>query len=144
MKIVNQALLRVAEEIARKFGYIETDHRTENLTLDKFWGTSFCAAKRFLKTREVPTFESVRYSYPIFEDDLDESKPRPKIELRVRFDNPRIDIRFPDGGFVGVEYKQDTHEFSEAQVFGDSGYWKLCVVKERIEQLIYEITNGKD
>lgn len=60
MKIVNQALLKVAEEIAQKFGYIETDHRTEDLTKDKFWGTSFCAAKRYLRTHEVPTFESVR------------------------------------------------------------------------------------
>ena len=136
MKIVNQALLNVAEEIAQKFGYIETDHRTEDLTKDKFWGTSFCAAKRYLRTNEVPTFESVRYSYPIFEDDVDESKPRPKIELRVRFENPRIDIRFPDGGFIGLEYKPDTHEFSEAQIFGEDGYWKLPYVKERIDQLI--------
>jgi hypothetical protein len=136
MKIVNQALLKVAEEIAQKFGYIETDRRTEDLTKDKFWGTSFCAAKRYLRTNEVPTFESVRYSYPIFEDDVDESKPRPKIELRVRFENPRIDIRFPDGGFIGLEYKPDTHEFSEAQIFGEDGYWKLPYVKERIDQLI--------
>ena len=108
----------------------------EDLTKDKFWGTSFCAAKRYLRTNEVPTFESVRYSYPIFEDDVDESKPRPKIELRVRFENPRIDIRFPDGGFIGLEYKPDTHEFSEAQIFGEDGYWKLPYVKERIDQLI--------
>lgn len=93
MKIVNQTLLKVAEEIARKYGYIETDHRVENLLEHDFWGTRFAAAKYFLKFHEIPKFESVRYSYPIFEDDLEEKQARPKIELRVRFANPRIDIK---------------------------------------------------
>lgn len=144
MEIVNQALLQVAREVARNYGYIETDHHVEDLTLHKFWGTSFYYVKKYLETHIAQTFESVCYSYPIFEDELDEKKARPKIELRVRFANPRIDIRFPDGGFIGLEYNPESHEFEEAQIFGESGYWKLPVIKERIEQLINEIANGKE
>lgn len=141
MKIVNQTLLKVAEEIARKYGYIETDHRVENLLEHDFWGTRFAAAKYFLKFHEIPKFESVRYSYPIFEDDLEEKQARPKIELRVRFANPRIDISFPDGGYIGLEYEPATMNFAEAQIFGDNGYKKFASVKGRIEKLIIEMAN---
>ena len=144
MKIVNQALLKVAAEVASEFGYIETDHRVEDLTKSDFWGTSFYATKQFLKTGIAPTFETVKYTYPIMEEEKDEKAPTPKIELRVRFANPRIDIRFPEGGFIGLEYNPESHEFEEAQIFGESGYWKLPVIKERIEQLINEIANGKE
>lgn len=144
MKIVNQALLQVANEIAREYGYIETDRKIENLMLSDFWGTRFQAVKYYFNFHKIPEFESVRYSYPVWEDDLDEKKRRPKITFRVRFANPRIDIDFPDGGYVGLEYSPASCSFEEAQIFGESGYRKLPVIKERIEQLINEIANGKE
>lgn len=129
-------MLKVAEEYAMKYGYIETSHKVENLMLSDFWGTSFSATKKYIETNVVPTFESIRYIYPIFDYEQEEGKRVPKIELDVRFENPRISVRFPDGGFVSLEYKPDSHEFSEAQIFGEVGFQKLPVVKQRIEELI--------
>lgn len=138
MKIVNEVMLQVAAEIARQYVYIETDHRIVNLIKSSFWGTSYWAIKSYLKTKEIPMFETVEYSYPVFEDDLDETKVRPRIELRVRFNRPRIDIHFPDGGFVGMEFKPETYEFAEAQIWNDEGFEKAPVIKHRIEELIKE------
>lgn len=137
MKIVNQALLQVAEELARKYGYIETEHEVKDLMKDDFWGTSYCAAKRYLETKEEQTFEVVKYVKPIFEDDIDPDKSRPRIELRVRFNNPRIGIYLPEGGYVGLEYKPDG-TFAEAQIFDDNGYYAIPVIKEMIEKSIQE------
>ena len=133
MKIVNQALLQVANEIAREYGYIETDRKIENLMLSDFWGTRFQAVKYYLNFHKIPEFESVRYSYPVWED-----------ALRVRFANPRIDIDFPDGGYVGLEYSPASCSFEEAQIFGDSGYRKMPIVKERIEAIIIQLSNQYD
>lgn len=141
MKIVNKALLKVAGEIAREYGYIKTKHEVENLVRSKFWGTSYYAAKTFVETKEFPTFESVRYIYPVFDYEQDAGKSVPKIELDVRFKNPRICVRYPDGGFVSVEYSTDSYEFSEAQIFGESGYQKLPALKQRIEELISIYSN---
>ena len=137
MKIVNQALLKTAEEVARHFGYIEVDHFTQNLMKSDFWGTSFYAVKRWQESgyKEIPTFEVVKYIMPIFEDELDENKSRPRIELRVRFNNPRIGIYFPDGGYVGLEYSPEG-EFKEAQIFDEKGYGYLPVIKEKVDRWI--------
>ena len=138
MKIVNEVMLQVAAEIASQYGYIETDHRMVNLISSSCWGTSYWAIKSYLKTKVMPMFEAVNYSYPIFEDDLDKTKVRPRIELRVRFSRPRIDIFFPDGGFVGMEFNCETYEFAEAQIWYDGGFEKAPVIKHRIEELIKE------
>lgn len=137
MKIVNQALLRTAEELANHFGYIEVEHYTQNLVKSDFWGTSYYATKSWLESgcKEYPTFEVVKYILPVFEDELDENRSRPRIELRVRFRNPRIGIYFPEGGYVGLEYSPEG-EFKEAQIFDERGYDYLPVIKEKVDSWI--------
>ena len=139
MKIVNQALLKVAEEGARHFGYIEVEHYTQNLMRSDFWGTSFYATKRYVESgyKDIPTFEVVKYVLPVFEGELDENKSRPRIELSVRFRNPRIGIHFPEGGYVGLEYSPEG-EFKEAQIFDETGYDYLPVIKEKVAHWIYK------
>jgi hypothetical protein len=140
MKIVNQALLKVAEEVARRFGYIEVEHYTQNLMKSDFWGTSFYATKQYVESeyKEIPTFEVVKYILPVFEDEKDENKSRPRIELRVRFRNPRIGIYFPEGGYVGLEYSPEG-EFKEAQIFDERGYDYLPVIKEKVAHWINKL-----
>ena len=136
MKIVNEAMLKLASELAREFGYIETDSRVENLMRSDFWGTRYNAALHYLKMREMLMFEVVRYSMPIFEGEKKDKTAHPRIELRVRFLNPRIDIHLPDGGYVGLEYSMESRHFEEAQIWKDSGFAKASAIKERLETLI--------
>ena len=135
MKIVNQALVNVAEELARKFGYIEVEHKVADLMKDSFWGTAYYAAKMYLETKEEQTFEVVKYVKPIFEDELDPDKSRPKIETWVRFCNPRLSVYLPDGGMVSLEYKEDG-TFAECQIFDGSGFEAAPSIKRDVEEWI--------
>lgn len=128
---VNEAMLIVAEEVARELGYIEVGKEVINGLQDNFWGNRVIAAKCYPKLVIV---KSCKYILPQWEDEKDESKRKPKIEIDMHWGNPRLAIDYPDGSFCCLVYKDG--KVSEAQAFGESGLLRAIYIKQRVDKLI--------
>ena len=128
----NTAMLIVAEQVAREQGYIEVGTRTIDALHDWFWGNRAVALEQYPKPLVV---QSVKYIQPIFEDEQDNSKRKPKISIDMHFGKPRLTIDLPDGTMACVTYDRDG-KCSEAQAFGDRGLSFALEVKTRIDFLL--------
>lgn len=127
---VNQAMLIVAEQTAKELGYIEVGKNTVNALRDRFWGNRAVAA---IAGKPV-VINTCKYILPLFEEDKDDSKRRPKIEIDMFWSRPRLGIDLPDGTFCCLTYKDGI--CSEAQAFGEKGLAFALSIKERIDYLI--------
>lgn len=126
----NQAMLAVAEQVAREQGYIEVSRHTMNALRDKFWGNRALAAI----SQKPVEITACRYILPIFEGEKDENKRRPKIEIDMFWGRPRLGIDLPDGTFCCLTYKDGI--CSEAQAFGDKGLAFALSIKEKLDYLL--------
>ena len=126
----NQAMLVVAEQTAKKLGYIEVSKNSHNALRDRFWGNRAVAA-----TAGKPVvITTCKYILPMFEEDKDDSKRRPKIEIDMFWGRPRLGIDLPDGTFCCLTYRDGI--CSEAQAFGDKGVAFAASIKEKIDYYI--------
>ena len=75
-----------------------------------------------------------KYILPMFEEDKDDSKRRPKIEIDMFWGRPRLGIDLPDGTFCCLTYRDGI--CSEAQAFGDKGIAFAASIKEKIDYYI--------
>lgn len=121
---VNQAMLLVAEEVARELGYVDAGTKIIVGSKDSFWGNREMAADKQVI--------SCKYILPFWEDDENEIKP--KIEIDMQWGSPRLGIRYPDGSFCNITYKDG--EMSEAQAFHENGLSNALDIKQRIDKLI--------
>lgn len=123
---VNEALLIVAEEVARELGYIEVSKHVINGFQDNFWGNRAIAADKQVK--------SCLYILPQWEGEKDENKRKPKVKIDMHWGNPRLGIDYPDGSFCCLTYKDE--KFSEAQSFNEKGLSHALDINQRINKLI--------
>lgn len=126
----NQAMLVVAEQTAKELGYIEVSKNAHNALRDRFWGNRAVAAM----AGKPVVITTCKYILPMFEEDKDDSKRRPKIEIDMFWGRPRLGIDLPDGTFCCLTYKNGI--CSEAQAFGEKGIAFALSIKERIDYLI--------
>lgn len=97
----NQAMLVVAEQTAKKLGYIEVSKNSHNALRDRFWGNRAVAAM----AGKPVVITTCKYILPMFEEDKDDSKRRPKIEIDMFWGRPRLGIDLPDGTFCCLTYR---------------------------------------
>lgn len=126
----NQAMLIVAEQTAKALGYIEVSKHSLNALRDRFWGNRAIAT---MSDKPV-VITACKYILPIFEEEKDENKRRPKIEIDMFWGKPRLGIDLPDGTFCCLTYKDGI--CSEAQAFGERGLAFALSIKDRIDYLI--------
>lgn len=74
-----------------------------------------------------------KYILPMFEEEKDDSKRRPKIEIDMFWGKPRLGIDLPDGTFCCLTYKDGI--CSEAQAFGEKGLTFALSIKDKIDYL---------
>lgn len=127
---INQAMLIVAEQVAKELGYIEVSKNAHNALRDRFWGNRAVAAM----AGKPVVITTCKYILPIFEGEKDENKRRPKIEIDMFWGRPRLGIDLLDGTFCCLIYKDGI--CSEAQAFGEKGLAFALSIKERIDYLI--------
>lgn len=123
---VNEAMLIVAEEVARELGYIEVSREVINGLQDNFWGNRAMAADKQVK--------SCKYILPQWEGERDENKRKPEIEIDMHWGRPRLGIDYPDSSFCCLTYKDG--KVSEAQAFGENGLARAIDIKQRVDKLI--------
>ena len=123
-------MLVVAEQTAKELGYIEVSKNAHNALRDRFWGNRAVAAM----AGKPVVITTCKYILPMFEEDKDDSKRRPKIEIDMFWGRPRLGIDLPDGTFCCLTYKNGI--CSEAQAFGEKGIAFALSIKERIDYLI--------
>lgn len=126
----NQAMLVVAEQTAKKLGYIEVSKNSHNALRDRFCGNRAVAAM----AGKPVVITTCKYILPMFEEDKDDSKRRPKIEIDMFWGRPRLGIDLPDGTFCCLTYRDGI--CSEAQAFGDKGIAFAVSIKEKIDYYI--------
>lgn len=123
-------MLIVAEQVAKELGYIEVSKNAHNALRDRFWGNRAVAAM----AGKPVVITTCKYILPMFEEDKDDSKRRPKIEIDMFWGRPRLGIDLPDGTFCCLTYKDGI--CSEAQAFGDKGIAFAVSIKEKIDYYI--------
>ena len=123
-------MLIVAEQVAKEQGYIEVSKNALNALRDRFWGNRAVAAM----AGKPVVITTCKYILPMFEEDKDESKRRPKIEIDMFWGKPRLGIDITDGTFCCLTYKDGI--CSEAQAFGEKGLTFALSIKDRIDYLI--------
>lgn len=123
-------MLVVAEQTAKKLGYIEVSKNSHNALRDRFWGNRAVAAM----AGKPVVITTCKYILPMFEEDKDDSKRRPKIEIDMFWGRPRLGIDLPDGTFCCLTYRDGI--CSEAQAFGDKGIAFATSIKEKIDYYI--------
>lgn len=123
---INEAMLIVAEEVARELGYIDAGKEVIEGKNSSFWGNREFAADKQVK--------SCLYILPQWEGESDEKKRKPEIEIDMFWGRPRLGIDYPDGSFCCLTYKDG--KVSEAQAFGENGLSRAVEIQQRIEKLI--------
>lgn len=139
MELLCKAMLHAAEIIARANGYIMVAQEERFLHKDRFWGNRMVAYEYAKKHgyKKMLSYQYFKFIYPQFEEDVDENKSKPKIELDMHFSNPRVTVYSYDGaGSFCLSYNPETHRFSEAQVWGELGFPRAELFKEYIEEYI--------
>ncbi|MBW9276708.1 hypothetical protein [Bacteroides fragilis] len=123
---INEAMLIVAEEVARELDYIEVSKNVIKGFQDDFWGNRAIAADKQVK--------SCLYILPQWDGEKDERKRSPKIKIDMYWGKPRLGIDYPDGSFCCLTYKDG--KVSEAQAFGENGLSRAVEIQQRIDKLI--------
>ena len=123
---VNEAMLIVAEEVARELCYIDAGKEVIEGKKDWFWGNQAIAADKKIK--------SCLYILPQWEGEKNENKRSPKVEIDMYWGRPRLGIDSPDSSFCCLTYKNG--KVSEAQAFGENGLARAIDIKQRIDKLI--------
>lgn len=139
MELLCKAMLHAAEIIARANGYIMVAQEERFLHKDTFWGNVMVAYEYAKKHdyKKLQSYQYFKFIYPQFEEDIDENKSKPKIELDMHFGNPRVTVYGHDGaGSFCLSYKSETHQFSEAQVWGELGFPRAELFKGYIEEYL--------
>lgn len=129
----NEAMLIVAEQVAKEHGYIEVDRQINDGYHDSFWGNKVEAVKAMVAGKPL-SVETCMYILPIFEGEKDENKRRPKVQIDMHWGKPRLGIDLPDGTFCCLTYKNGI--CSEAQAFGENGLAFALSIKGRLDYLI--------
>ncbi len=129
----NQAMLLVAENTAKEYGYIEVGKRTIDAMKDNFWGNNYLGVKAMMEGRSI-TVESCKYIIPMFEEDREKVSRRPKIEIDMHFGKPRLGIDLPGGTSCFLTYRDNI--CTEAQAFGNNGLAFALSIKDKIDYLI--------
>lgn len=131
---VNEAMLIVAEEVAKELGYIEVHKNVINGERDSFWGNKFIAAQSY----PIPVVvKSCLYILPQMESEKDGNKRSPKVKIDMFWGSPRLGIDYPDSSFCCLTYKEG--KVSEAQAFGENGLSRAFDIKQRIDKLINNV-----
>lgn len=124
---INEAMLAVAEEIAREYGYILID---ESIILGKnhwFWGN-----KRHYPGVQV---KSRTYILPVWEEEHDiPNYIGCKIYIDMYWGTPRIDVTYPDGSCCCLSFNAENRV--DAQAFGNVGLEKAVDLKNAILELV--------
>lgn len=123
-------MLIVAEQVAKEYGYIEVGKNVINARNDGFWVNRFLG----VTSSEPICVSSCKYILPLFEEDKDSKKRRPKIEIDMYWGKPRLGIDLSDGTFCCLTYRDNI--CSEAQAFGERGLAFALSIKERIDYLL--------
>lgn len=123
---VNEAMLIVAEKVAKELGYIDIGKEVIKGKNSWFWGNREAFPDSQVK--------SCKYVLPQWEGEKDESKRNPKIEIDMFWGSPRLGIDYPDSSFCCLTYKNG--KVSEAQAFGDKGLSHALDIKQKIDKLI--------
>lgn len=126
----NEAMLIVAEQVAKEHGYIEVSKNAHNALRDRFWGNRAVA----VMAGNPVVITTCKYILPIFEGEKDESKRRPKVQIDMHWGKPRLGIDLPDGTFCCLTYREGI--CSEAQAFGENGLAFALSIKGRLDYLI--------
>lgn len=131
-KTVNEAMLIIAGELAKKHGYILASEYTIWAKHDSFWGNQMIGFKK-----PDHKIESVKFIIPKWEDDADAKKNGvPRINIDMYWGNPRISIKFPDYNFCCLAYDANTSSFNESQAWGEKGLEYAIEIKKQIDELI--------
>lgn len=121
---INEAMLRVAEDIARAYGYIEAQEPWKLYAKrDWFWGNQFAA-------KESPDLHitTCKYIRPAFEDE-----PTLRIDIDMSFGKPRLNVQIP-GASAHVMYR-DGH-LCEAQAFLEKGPLLVLEIQNYIDEYL--------
>lgn len=137
MKIVNEAMLRCAAEIARLYGnFIETDRITINMEDDKEYD-NFMVGYDYYREHDYEehlVIEKVKYIRPVFEG---EERNTAKIEIDANCGNPRLTVIHPNGMVsFSLTYDREDDMFFEASVSGKQGFELAMQAKQRIDKLV--------
>ena len=132
---VNEVMLKVAEEYAGKFGYIEVSkHRIDGLK-DKFWGNQQAAIISKFKEGKDIIIDGCLYLMPILDTEQEEMKSRPpRIQIDMHWGLPRLSVYKPDRTFACLTYKDGV--YSDGQAFQDGGPELLLELKSKIDKMI--------
>lgn len=130
----NQAMLIVAEQAAKDFGFIEVNKHRIDAELDSFWGNKVIGIKARLKGERPVIVNACEYIIPQFEEDRDKNKRTPRIQIDMHWGKPRLGIDLPNGTSCFLTYKDDL--CIEAQAFGDKGLTFALCIKDKIDYLI--------
>lgn len=121
---VNEAMLAVADEIAKENGYIMTREPYKHYARkDNFWGNLVQSVKE--PDLHILTAE---YILPAFENE-----PSHRIDIDMFFGKPRLNVRLPDA-CAHLTYRDGV--LSEAQAFLEGGLALAVNLKERIDILL--------
>ncbi len=120
---VNEAMVKVAEEIAREEGYICVYEPYKHYARkDSFWGNQYAAVKANNLDLHIITTKWIR---PAFEGERVY-----RIDIDMYFGEPRLNIQLP-GGSAHLTYKEG--KLSETQCFGEDALMLAAYYKERID-----------
>lgn len=128
----NEAMLIVAERIAKQYGYIESTRANINAIHDDFWGNRYMGIKASIEGKEIK-FKNCQYVLPQLEDEKATHRQSFKIDIDMHFGNPRLNIRLPHASAF-LTYKED--KLSAVQGFDEESVQLLMEVKEELDNLI--------
>ena len=118
---VNDAMIKVAKEVAQRYGYIEVDEcSTFNLMNSAFWGdvAVALAAKEYGKPHVIKV---CKYILPAFEREEGEimrgCNGRAYVSIDPYFGKPRLNVSLSDRTFVAMTYTDGV--CSDVQAFGE-------------------------
>lgn len=130
----NQAMLIVAEQAAKDFGFIEVSKHQIDAERDLFWGNKMIGIESRLKNGKPVILDACKYIIPQFEEDRDKNKRTPRIQIDMHWGKPRLGIDLPNGTSCFLTYKDNL--CTEAQAFGDKGLAFALCIKDKIDYLI--------
>lgn len=149
IKLLNEAMVRVARWYAQYFGYIEIEDReVDVLKEEKFWGnvlvaSQYCSNHDYKKRF---TYHKVLFVQPMLEEEKPEGKRVGKIEIDLLFGAPRLSVYYPSyvktGEMVNLTYEPETMEFRESQVWGKNGFEYAIYLKGRVDGAIAKLKSS--
>lgn len=135
---VNDAMLKVAKEVAQRYDYIEVDECSSfDLMKSSFWGdvAVALAAEEHGKSHVLKV---CKYILPAFEREEGEimrgCNGRAYASIDSYFGKPRLNVSLPDKTFVAITYTNGI--CSDVQAFGERGIQLAASLKFRLDELV--------